>query len=428
MASLSDKLKALGVQHGLPADQKPPPAEGRNLERILNGKPFATIAGDTFLIEQFLPYGQPHGKTQLHLAFPLNTISRWAADKRIENIRPQDIAFIDIETTGLSGGAGVLAFLVGVGRYEQTTTGESFHVAQFFLRDPSEESPLLTALEAFLAPCKAIVSFNGKSFDVPILGTRYRLRDGQTSNSPFEGLAHIDLLHLARRLWKERLPNRSLGYLEAHILETTRDQEDIPGWMAPEIYAQYLRFGETDQLHGVLYHNAMDVISLAALLNHMAAILEEPLLFGGQYGIDLLSLARLFESMGDLKAAARLYLDGLEHEDAHSHRIPGKILLDAIHRLASIHKRTGDYQTAIQLWQQATMFNSLPACIELAKYYEHILRDFAQALEWTNRASNILNNYPTNIQDVLFLTIFARNQWQAELDHRMQRLNNKIGL
>jgi uncharacterized protein YprB with RNaseH-like and TPR domain len=180
--------------------------------------------------------------------------------------------------------------MVGVGRFD----GEVFRLAQFFMRDPIEEPAQLAALEAFLAPCETVVTFNGKAFDVPLLNTRYRING---EDSPLASTAQIDLLHLARRLWRERLPSCSLGSLEEHILEITRTSEDTPGWMIPELYFDYLRSGDARPLKGVFYHNTMDILSMVALLDLMAGTLADPLKMETEHPTDLVAVGRLFESL-----------------------------------------------------------------------------------------------------------------------------------
>src|SRR4030067_1036414 len=141
------------------------------------------------------------------------------------------------------------------------------------MRDPFEEPAMLLALEEFLAPCKTLVTFNGKSFDAPLLTTRYTL---QGWPSPMGRMAHIDLLHLARRLWRDRLPSRTLSNLEVQILGAQRSEEEIPGWMIPQMYFDFLRDGDARPMKRVFYHNEMDVLSMAALLNLVVNLLENP--------------------------------------------------------------------------------------------------------------------------------------------------------
>ena len=404
MPSLSEKLKSLGVKVGA---KDLPPARQRNpysIDRVLDGHPLENSQGQTYVVEARYPPDYRHGEKPIQITSSLHVIAEWAGERRLRDFPPGSFAFLDTETTGLQGGSGTYAFLIGVGRFD----GDEFHLAQFFMRDPIEEAAQLMALEEFLAPCGALVTFNGKSFDLPLLWSRYIV---QGWRPPFSETAHVDLLHLARRLWRDRLPNRSLGSLEIEILGAPRTGDDVPGWMIPQLYFDYLRSGDARPLKNVFYHNAVDVVSMAALFNHMAGLLADPL--GGQIddGIDVVALAKLFESMGDLEEATRLYVSGLEHD------LPEPNLIQAIQRLALIHKRQENFPAAVALWEQAARHQYLEAYVELAKFYEHHLRDLEQALFWTESAVELVNQpgYPA----------YERRQWLAELEHRRQRLLRK---
>lgn len=412
MPSLSDKLKSLGVKVG--TSHLPPvaPRLADSLDQALSGHPHHTPLGETYVVENRYPAGHPHGRGSLEISAPLDTLAIWAGSDQLKELPPQAFAFIDTETTGLSGGTGTYAFLIGAGRFE----GDEFHLIQFFMRDPVEEPAQLIALEEFLAPCQVLVSYNGKAFDVPLLASRY-ISHGW--HIPFREYAHIDLLHLARRLWRNRLPSRTLGNIEAQILGTQRTEEDVPGWMIPQIYFNYLHSNDPQPLRSVFYHNAMDVISLAALLNHSAALLANPLTNGAQFGVDLLSLAQLFEDLGDLDAATSLYVHGLQHLDAREERIPREIFLRSLDRLALIHKRSANPGKAIELWLEAAHHQHVLAFIELAKHYEHNSRDYAQALLWTESAIDLIQNQPVPDQAQYHLLL-------TELRHRQQRLLGKL--
>jgi uncharacterized protein YprB with RNaseH-like and TPR domain len=405
MPSLSDKLKALGVQVG--AGDLPPtqPRNPYSIDRVLDGHSLDTPQGQTYVVEARYPPDYRQGEKSIRITAPLHVIAEWAGEWRLRDYAPGSFAFLDTETTGLQGGAGTYAFLIGVGRFD----GEEFHLAQFFMRDPAEEPAQLAALEEFMAPCDALVTFNGKAFDLPLLWSRYIV---QGWRPPFAETAHVDLLHLARRLWRDRLPNRSLGSLEVEILGAARTNEDVPGWMIPQLYFDYLHSGDARPLKNVFYHNAVDVVSMAALFNHMAGVLADPL--GGQVndGIDVVAMAKLFESMGELDRATRLYIHGLEHD------LPEPNLIEAIQRLAMIHKRQENFPEAVALWERAASHQHLDAHIELAKFYEHRLRDAEQALYWTDTAIELVNQpvFPT----------YERRQWLAELEHRRQRLLRKL--
>jgi uncharacterized protein YprB with RNaseH-like and TPR domain len=406
MPSISDKLKSLGVKVGASDLPKPKPRKtSYSIEKVLAGHVWQSHQGETFVVEESYPADFHQGQMGIQLTAPRHVIADWAGDERVKHYPPSSFAFIDTETTGLSGGAGTYAFLIGVGRFD----GEDFHLAQFFMRDPVEEAAQLAALEEFMAPCDALVTFNGKSFDIPLLYTRFITHGWRP---PFKNSAHVDLLHLARRLWSERLASRTLGNLEVQILGASRTEEDVPGWMIPSLYFQYLRSGDARPLKSVFYHNAMDVVSMAALFNHMAGILAEPLNGAVEHAVDIVSMARLFESLGDYQSAIRLYLYGLEQN------LPKQILLDAIQRLALIYKRAGDYAPAIELWQQAAHHQDLDSYIELAKYYEHRQKDYETALQWTQSAIELINSAN--------FSAFERRQQLPELEHRRDRLLRKL--
>ena len=458
MPSLSEKLEALGVKIGAGELPSPPPQkeslrDSYSIEKILNGSYWQTHQGEVFTVEARYPEGQAYGRAALAITASLQVLGEWAGDPRLQDLPPQAFAFLDTETTGLAGGTGTYAFLIGVGRFESSreTSSSEFHLAQFFLRDPVEEPAQLAAFEEFLAPCQAVVTFNGKAFDVALLSTRFMTHGWQT---PFVELAHVDLLHLARRLWRERLPSRTLSNLEAQIMGALRSEEDIPGWMIPGIYFDYLRDGDARPLQKVFYHNAMDVLSLAALLDHTAKLLTDPLHLGSQYSVDLISMARLFEDLGDIDTAANLYLHGLEHEDARTERLPRAVLLQALQRLALIYKRKADWPAAIQLWKQAAHYHHLHAHLELAKCYEHSFKDYPEAIYWTQSAIELIqtvsglefstpiddhlsestdgsfilvDHLPSNNADVeLLLTPFERRQWLENFHHRLSRLQRKL--
>jgi len=415
-SSISERLKALGVRIGA-QEVKPSPtptSSDPELEKTLGGRLVETHHGEAFIVEQRHPIGERYGQTQLLLSEPLDVLADWAGDPRLRDVPAEGFSFLDTETTGLSGGTGTYAFLIGVGRF----IGAEFVLQQLFMRDPSDEIAQIAALEAFLAPVQALVTFNGKSFDAPLLNTRFLM---QGLISPLPALAHVDLLHLARRLWRDRLPSRALGDLEVQILGSLRSGEDIPGWMIPEIYFNFLRDHDPAPLQSVLYHNAMDVLSLVALLNHTAGLLNDPFERGGRYGVDLIALGKLFEDLGRREAATDLYIHGLEHEDALSERLPEGALLQALGRLAMIHKHEHNLSQAIELWTRAADHRHLGAHVELAKAYEHELKDLEAARQWTEAAILLVESDPGER-----LLAYQKSQWLDELNRRRRRLLVKL--
>jgi len=403
--SLSDKLKSLGVRIGARDLPPPRPRKPYPIERVVPGRFQETPYGEVYVVEERHPLERQHGCATLRITAPLHVIAEWAREPRLADAELDTFAFLDTETTGLAGGTGTYAFLVGVGRYD----GQEFHLAQFFMRDPIEEPALLAALTKFLQPCQALVTFNGKGFDAPLLNARY-ITNGE--QSPLASLAHLDLLPLARRLWRPRLPSRALGYLEEHILGLIRAQEDVPGWVIPSLYFGYLRSDDARAMKGVFYHNAVDVLSLAALLSHVAGLLDDPLSGAVVHGLDLVAMGRMFENLGRLEKAARLYERGLSHE------LPEEVYWNTVRRLSFAQKRRGNLSSAVALWRQAARNGQIYAHVELAKFYEHKQRDYAEAAQWTQVAIALVNapGFPRH----------ERSRWLAELEHRLARLHRKL--
>ncbi|MEK6665539.1 MAG: ribonuclease H-like domain-containing protein, partial [candidate division NC10 bacterium] len=166
---------------------------------------------------------------------------------------PKRLLYLDTETTGLAGGTGTYAFLVGAGFFD----GDRFVLAQYFMRDLDEEPALISAMAALLADFDGVVTYNGRGFDLPLLETRFVL-----SRRPWpQHLSHLDLLPPARRLWSSRLPDCRLGTIEARVLGLER-VDDVPGALIPSLYFHYLRSRRAEALQPVFEHNRLDVLSL----------------------------------------------------------------------------------------------------------------------------------------------------------------------
>jgi uncharacterized protein YprB with RNaseH-like and TPR domain len=404
--SVADKLKSLGVKTGT-AHLPPPKADSHSIDSVVAGAFHPTPRGEVFASEQIYPKDYIYGESPLLSSFPLSYISQWANDPAIEKFHLSKFAFLDTETSGLSGGTGTYAFLVGVARF----IDDQFVLRQFFMRDPAEEPALLEGLANFLAPCSSLVTFNGKSFDAPLLSTRYRLHQIPI---PYKEYSHLDLLPLARRLWRDRLESRALKYLEEHVLGLKRSSEEVPGYEIPWLYFDYLRTGDARPLGGVFYHNAMDVVAMAALLAHMNDMLQNPYDGKVQHGLDFVALGKLFEDLGHWDEAARLFECGLESQ------LNEADFGLAVKRLSILQKKRGDINEAIRLWETAAEQGHLYAFIELAKHYEHKERDVQAALKWTKAALQ----YAENVDQ----PAYVRKFWIAEIEHRLERLNRKAGI
>ena len=404
--SLADKLKSLGVKTGNTL-QPPPKTDSVSIDSVVAGSFLSTPRGDVFAAEQTYSQDYMYGSSPLISSQPFSLISQWAKDPVIQKLSLEKFAFLDTETSGLSGGTGTYAFMVGTARF----INGKYVLKQFFMRDPAEEPALLEGLAKFLAPCEALVTFNGKAFDAPLLTTRYKIHHIPV---PYKDYSHLDLLPLARRLWRDRLESRALKYLEEHVLGLTRSSEEVPGYEIPWLYFDYLRTGDATPLGGVFYHNAMDVVAMAALLAHMNDMLESPYDGKVQHGLDFVALGKLFEDLGHWEQAARLFERGLEFGlDESDFGV-------AVKRLSILQKRRGDMDEAVRLWEESAKRGHLYAFIELAKYYEHKQHDAKSAMKWTQSALKQVEQVD--------MPAYVRSHWRNEIEHRMERLKRKAGI
>lgn len=292
----------------------------------------------------------------------------------------QRTLFLDTETTGLSGGAGTVAFLVGLGFIENN----QFVVEQYMMRDYSDEPELLAAVADRMARHDVVVTFNGKTFDMPLLHSRFtinRMRDQWTD------LTHLDLLHPARRLWRRRLGSCKLSNLEDKVLRRGR-VDDLPGAEVPERFFQYLKTGDDSLLEDVLLHNKLDILSLGALLTALADAYRAP---SEQLEIaDLYSMGIAMERIGDPDEAVLCYdrAGRLPSVQSIASLRGARYAAEADMALSLICKRRGDWTQAERIWRKLSDKNQLAArpLTELAKLYEHKRRDPLTALQFTDRA------------------------------------------
>lgn len=284
--------------------------------------------------------------------------------------------FVDTETTGLAGGTGTHVFLVGLGRFGPG----GFNVRQYFLRHPGEERALLEAIEQDVRDSSCLVTYNGRSFDIPMLETRFRMHH-RACEFPDQ---HLDLLHPARAVWKHRLPGCSLGTVERDVLGVTR-VDDAPGWMIPQMYFDYLQSRRVETLRNVFNHNRQDIVSLARLAG---------LLHGYQAGLmsperptDRLGVALIQLRMGDVERAMPVIAT-----ECHSPLVPAALRVRAVREASTVLKRSRRYPEAILLWERcltdASRAIRMLAAEELAKHMEHRSRDHRAALELARKAAD----------------------------------------
>jgi uncharacterized protein YprB with RNaseH-like and TPR domain len=397
--NLSDRLKSLGVQLGAAAVLKKKPSVFP-IETVLDGELETTPQGEVFTIHKVFRPGFRHGQILLEPDFQFPLLSRWAKIPRTENMTPFDLLFLDTETTGLAGGAGTQVFMVGLGYFQH----DGFHLVQLFLKTPSDAAAFLQRLETIVCQFKAISTYNGKSFDVPVLNSQCILNH---LPSYLKSKYHFDLLPLARRLWSNRLPNRSLKDIETQILNVSRSSEEIPGWMIPEMYADYLRSGDSRPLTGIFYHNEIDILSLAAMFAHTARILFSPIERTDIPLVDVFSIARLFEDLGEEDLSYTLF------DHCFRRGIEDEFLSKVVNHLAFHHRRREEWNQAVDFWKVAAELDDISACIELAKYFEHVVRDYQSALYWTHKAKLMRGRF------------FRHNQTEEQIQHRLKRLEKR---
>jgi uncharacterized protein YprB with RNaseH-like and TPR domain len=409
MSDLTQKLRRLGVVKGARELASPPsaPTVLPQAEVLPPGQRVQTPKGVCFYVERRYPLDYLHGRSPLGdlLTHDPAAAARMAVEPRPERFDLRRALFIDIETTGLGGGAGVLAFLIGAGYFE----GDTFVLRQYFLRDPGEEPAALHHLAEWSNRFTGLVSFNGYGFDVPVLYNRYvlcRLR------LPILKAPHLDLLPPSRRVWRGRFESCALGALERHVLDVQREQSDVPGWLIPALYRQYLRGGDNGEMRQVLYHNAVDILSLVVLAGRLCRLFADPLATDVDPR-ERVALARWFETLGLYDQAEAAYRAALD----------GWLPLDAQHaslsNLAALLKRQERRVEAVPLWIQWAMEDesSVEAHVELAKFYEWHQVDLEKALAWTEQALAVVAEWPPGLR---------RSGVEAELDHRRARLERRI--
>jgi len=322
----------------------------------------------------------------------------WSDDA--EKIDPRKLLFFDMETTGL-GGSGTVPFLIGFG----SVTENGFQVRQYFLPDYPDEEAMLEAVRAEIKPDTVIVSYNGKAFDMPILTDRLIIQRVER-NLKFGD--HIDLLNPVRRLYRRRLRDCTLINVEKNILDFYRF-DDVPGYLVPSIYFDWLNTDNTDKLEGVVEHNRNDIISLYFIMYQIAVTLENP-----EEKIkepdDILSLAKMFEKRREHENVGRL----LEKFDGISWAYKR---YDILFLQSLAYKRSGRLSDAVALWKkiiEGSALETFPAFIELAKYYEHRVKDIREALKMTLSARDICPPRP-----------FLRGEIQKRIGRLTKKLSKK---
>ena len=287
--------------------------------------------------------------------------------------------YIDTETTGLSGGSGTLAFLVGIAVFGDA----AITLTQFLLTGFGGEKAMLSAFAGCLTADDRLVSYNGKSFDLPLLLTRFRM---QALSQTLERLPHLDLLHPVRRLFGRRWNNCRLQTVERNLLGFNR-VDDLPGSEAPAAWFDFLRRGQAGQLPRVVDHHRQDIISLAVAHRTLAKAVRQP----DTFSVDLPALARW----------------QAEHDESTAHKLlethKDRLCPDGRRLLGHYCRRAGDWPHAVAIWESLAATGCTDSLERLVKYHEHISRDLAAARKCCRGLTT-----------------------SADLEHRLRRIDQKI--
>ena len=330
---------------------------------------------------------------------------------------PEKWLFLDTETTGLAGGTGTYAFLIGLAWWD----AGGLQVEQLFMRDFAEEHSVLCQLASRLSERPVLVTFNGKTFDWPLLENRFTM----TRAIAVPRLAaHLDLLHPARALWKFRLGSVRLIELERQVLNPAllgwcRD-DDVSSKFIPQFYFDYLRGGPPEPLTGVARHNQMDLRGLAALFGKINTLLSEESNSDDEMsGLDLFGLSKFLHRRGD-KGRAQLACS-----QAVDLGLPVEFHSRAQYELSLMAKHKGDHEHAAKLWHEiaADSQNGVHACEQLAIHYEKRVKDYKKALEFARRARAQLRSQ-ANLASPFLRGQFARRE-QASM-RRVKRLEDRL--
>ncbi len=406
---ITDRLSRISALRPAPgvraAGTAPGPSAGSagRLTEILGAECRSNPYGAHLVVCRRLPAPRPP------LVSP-EALSRILPDAGANLLDPGQWLFLDTETTGLAGGTGTYAFLVGIAWWEDG----GLAVEQYFMRDYNEEPSLLFGLSRRLQERRVLVTFNGKSFDWPLLQTRYRITRAACLEDP---LAHLDLLHPARQVWGLRLKSVALSELERHILDLERGS-DIPSETIPGLYFDFLRGGPAEPLAKVFRHNELDLQGLAALAVHIADLLHEPesSLCPAE---DLYGISRLLQRRGEGRLAGQVYQRALECG------LPESAERRARQELAMMAKRQSDFERSNTLWERLLggTQEGLHAYEQLAIYYEHRARQ-------PERAAALSREALARLRDALYagrMTLRRYQQWHASFQHRLNRLQTKSG-
>jgi uncharacterized protein YprB with RNaseH-like and TPR domain len=371
------------------------------VEKLVKGEVISTSHGEAFRVKDYFAADFRYGEMTLAeiLNIPTYPAHLLTKDERLKELDFQKALFLDTETTGLSGGTGTLAFMVGLGFFQ----GDGFSILQFFMRDYSEEKASLSLINELLESFQFLVTFNGKQYDIPLLETRFILCRMKTR---IREMPNFDLLYPSRKIWKGAYDNCRLVTLESQLLGMERG-EDVPSEWIPQLYFEYVQTGDAQKIHPVFYHNQMDILTMVALAGRIHLVYHDPEVARPRRGVEHLALGRLFWEHGYPEKAIHCLEIALKRCDE-------ALAWSVMRWLSMVFKKTGQAERALSIWEEMLTWpyrEDVTPYIELAKYHEHRRKDFEKAMIYVDQA---LEQTPSHQQREIEI-----------LRYRKQRLKQK---
>ena len=393
-----------------PVEGYTPRRDNADIDLYVAGEEVSNEFGHFFRSITVYPENYKHGSISLAQLTEIdpNTFGLVGKDDSLTGLDLRKAVFIDTETTGLVGGVGTVPFLVGLGYFFD----DGFRVDQFFMRDYDEERAVLQGIKERLENCEALVSYNGKAYDLNLLASRFTL---SRMENPAVNLPHLDLLFTASRLWRRRISDCSLSNIERCVLDFHRIG-DIPSFMIPGLYFDYLRSRAGKLIKPVFTHNQWDIVTLVALAVVTGKIYQNPMEHLA-HPLDLLSIGKAFQRLGRLEEASNTFREALNYTMESENRE------EVLRLLGFSLKRVGHWEGAVKVWEhmiETTSHRILPY-EELAKFYEHQTSDFKRAMEVVHRALEWIR-----LMEELHPGLNLKGD-QENLDYRLARLKRKVG-
>lgn len=357
--------------------------------------------------ENFYNLDARYGKIMISAGLQISgdILACLSKDETFRNLDLSTALFIDLETTGLSGGTGTIPFNVGMGYYKD----DKFWVVQYFLGDLAEEEHMIQEMAQFFTAMnfQSLVTYNGKNFDLPLLETRFIL---YRQPFPLSGLPHLDFMYPARNLWRHKYDNCRLSYLAKEVVQTGRT-EDIPSAEVPWRYFQYLQTGNYDLVEPVLYHNQEDILSLLGVVIAGASIfIEEGEECLGD-AMDFFGAGKVMEKIGDTEKSVQFFQRALDGD------LTADVTTLAKMKLSYFFKKNQEWDKAVAIWREMTALEDISAAHlfsfrELAMYLEHREKNYEEAIKIA--------------EEGYVLSRDNSSYYERDFEHRRARLKEKL--